>query len=142
MLQTVSRKLAESGIGALVVLNEAGGLAGIISESDVVRALSTHGLSLFALKAGDIMTSKVYVCTPHESELRVMTWMTEKQIRHMPVMDGDRVVGMVTLSDAVKQRLVRIRELAADVGRTADPEKRLGIFTRHLKSRPGSQRSF
>lgn len=134
-LHTVSEKLVQHNLGAVVVLDDAGNLAGIISERDLVRAFAGQTASLATLHARDIMTKRVYTCSPQESELRVMTWMTEREIRHMPVVDEGKVVGMVTLGEAVKYRLRKINHLVETVTNEGDEEKRFGLFTRHLLSR-------
>lgn len=137
-LLAVAHKLSQHRIGALVVLNRSGGLAGIISEADLVRALSRYGLMVGSVAVRDVMTREVHSCSPRDTEIDVMSVMAEKQIRHMPVLDGERVVGLVSLSDAVRHRLIKIRELTQEVEEEGDAERRLGLFTRHLKRRIGS----
>lgn len=132
---SLAEKLACRSIGALVVLNSEGGLAGIISERDLVRAIAKHQAAALAHTARDMMTKTVFVCSPEETEIQVMLYMLEKRIRHMPVVDGGKVVGMVSLGDAVKHRLVQIGRLLKEVDQEPNSEKRLGLFSRHLASR-------
>lgn len=139
-LLEISRRLTGHKCGALVVLSEDGGLAGIITDVDLVRALSEHGSDALSLTARDVMTRTVHTCSLQETELQIMNAMIERQIRHMPVLHDGKVVGMVTLSDAVRHRLVKIRQLSAEAEREPDHDKRLGIFTQHLKKRSASTR--
>lgn len=134
---SLAGKLARHNVGILIILKEAGGLAGVVSERDIVRALARHKAGVLSQTARDVMTRKVFVCTPEESELQVMTYMLEKHIRHMPVIEDGKVTGMVSLADAVKQRLTKIGHLIRDVAEEGDGERRLGIFSRHLKERKG-----
>jgi len=131
--QAIADKLSTHNIGAVVVLADAGKLAGIISERDLVRAVTQHKAAVFGVTAKDMMTRKVYVCTPHQTEIEVMKYMLEKHIRHMPVVDGGTVVGMVSLADAVRYRLVKIKLLFEGVGLDHEQVRDLGIFTQHLR---------
>lgn len=133
--QTIADQLAQNDIGAVVVLGEGGKLSGIISERDLVRAVAKRKEAVFASTARDLMTRKVYVCAPEETEIQIMKYMLEKRIRHMPVVSEGRVVGMVSLADAVRYRLVRIKHLFDEVAQEPDEGRRLGIFTQHLKQR-------
>lgn len=133
--QSIADKLSRHNIGVVVVLGETGKLAGIVSERDLVRAVAKRKASVFADTAKDLMTKKVYVCSPQETEIQVMKYMLDKHIRHMPVVDEGKVVGMVSLADAVRYRLIRIRHLFEEAGQEPDKDRRLGIFTQHLKHR-------
>lgn len=96
--------LRDHRIGALVV-TEGGSLAGILSERDIVRKLAeTPGQTLLQ-KVGDVMTSKVETCNTDESVISVLKRMTVGKFRHMPVVDGARLMGMVTIGDVVNYRL-------------------------------------
>lgn len=88
-------------IGAVVVLDEAGQLVGILSERDVIRH-SAEDEHVFDLKVSDIMTRNVISCVPQDETMKVANTMTEKRFRHMPVMDGGRLVGVISIGDVLK----------------------------------------
>jgi CBS domain-containing protein len=97
--------LKERGIGALVVTGAEPPLVGIFSERDVVRALATNGESTLQQKVSELMTSTVSVCKESTELNDLMTMMTDKRIRHVPVVEEDRLVGMISIGDVVKARL-------------------------------------
>lgn len=97
--------LAEHGVGALVVSPDGGAVAGIVSERDVVRALAAPGDALLDSPVSQIMTSQVRTCTPADTVDGLMVLMTEQRVRHVPVVQDGRLVGIVSIGDVVKQRL-------------------------------------
>jgi CBS domain-containing protein len=103
-------QLAEHNIGALVVVkrNE---VVGIVSERDVVRRLNERGASILTAAVADIMTSAVVSCSSADSVDSVADTMTERRIRHMPVIDDGELTGIVTIGDVV---LSRTRQLEQD----------------------------
>ena len=100
--------LAEHNIGALVVVDEAGKPMGIISERDIVRE-ATRNEQVFSKAVRDIMTKEIIVGGPHDDLISVGNTMTEKRIRHLPIMDKGKLVGIVTLGDVVKAQRDRYR---------------------------------
>ena len=116
-VQTVVDILARHRIGAVVVVDPAGGIAGIVSERDVVRAMVGDAAAVVGKTAGDIMTTKVRTCTPHDSEAELMQMMTESRIRHLPVIANGRVAGMISIGDVVKLR-IETMEAEADQMKT------------------------
>jgi CBS domain-containing protein len=97
--------LAEKRIGALVVIGAEGRLIGILSERDIVRALAKHDAAALELPLTEAMTRKVVTCVGSETLSVVMERMTEGKFRHVPVVEGDRLVGIVSIGDVVKRRL-------------------------------------
>jgi CBS domain-containing protein len=93
-------KLAAKNIGALVVLQEAE-LAGIFSERDYVRKVILKGRSSKDMKVHEIMSTRVVTVSPRTTIDECMTRMTDKRCRHLPVVDGTRVVGLVSIGDLV-----------------------------------------
>jgi CBS domain-containing protein len=98
------RQLAEHGVGAMVVQTTDGTLAGIVSERDVVRQLDQHGSGLLAWSVDRIMTKDVATCAPGDAIEDVMRLMTDRRLRHVPVVDGG-IVGIVSIGDLVKSRI-------------------------------------
>lgn len=96
--------LAEHNVGALVVVDQEA-LVGIVSERDVVRHLRQRGAELLDMPVSDIMTTDVATCTPEETVDHLMVLMTQRRIRHVPVMMGRRLVGIVSIGDVVKSRM-------------------------------------
>ena len=94
--------MAEREVGALVVLED-GRLAGIISERDYARKVILHGKSSHDIPVHEIMTVKVVTIQPEQTVDQCMTLMTSKRIRHLPVVEGDRLVGLVSIGDLVKE---------------------------------------
>jgi CBS domain-containing protein len=96
--------LKEHRIGALVVTGAASPLVGIFSERDAVRALATSGADALAFTVTELMSSEVTTCTEETSVTELMGMMTERRIRHVPVVGDGRLVGMVSIGDVVKAR--------------------------------------
>ena len=109
---TLLNSLAEHNIGALVVADK-GKVVGIVSERDVVRRIAERGAALLDAPVKQIMTSIVATCTSKDSVDSVAQTMTERRIRHMPVLDEGRLVGIVSIGDVVSSR---IRQLEKDRG--------------------------
>lgn len=105
MIMTVSHRLRLARIGAMVVLGEDGTLDGIISERDIVHGIAEHGARCLELTVADLMTRRVVTCKPDDGISRIATVMTENRIRHLPVVEGGKLVGVVSVGDVVKNRL-------------------------------------
>lgn len=93
--------MADKNVGALVVL-DGGSVAGIMSERDYARKVILHGKSSREIQVGEIMTSKVYYVSPTQDIHECMEEMTDKHVRHLPVLEGERLVGIVSIGDVVK----------------------------------------
>ncbi|MCV6586573.1 MAG: CBS domain-containing protein [Marinibacterium sp.] len=101
--------LAKHGIGSVVVSDDDGATAvGILSERDIVRELSKSGSGCLSEPVSAYMTSKLVTCGPDARIETVLTAMTEGRFRHMPVLEDDRLVGIVTLGDVVKAQLSKV----------------------------------
>jgi CBS domain-containing protein len=101
-----ARMLGANRIGALVVVGEEGGIAGILSERDIVNGIAKNGDPCLRMAVRDLMTADVVVCHENDTIDSLSQIMTSQRIRHLPVVDGDnRLVGMVTIGDVVKSRL-------------------------------------
>lgn len=97
-------ELAVHNIGAMVVVSP-DGLMGIVSERDVVRALHRRGAELLTQPVSEIMTTLVATCAPDDSVDSLSALMTTNRVRHVPVMDSGRLVGIVSIGDVVKTRM-------------------------------------
>jgi CBS domain-containing protein len=93
--------MSEKGVGALVVM-QGGAIAGMISERDYARKVILEERSSKETRVGEIMTSRVVCAQPDQSVEQCMALMTEKRIRHLPVVDGTQLLGMVSIGDLVK----------------------------------------
>ena len=94
--------MVEKNVGALVVL-DAGKMVGIFTERDYARKVILQGKSSLDTPVGEIMTFKVYYIPPSRTVEESMALMTEKRVRHLPVLDGDELVGIVSIGDVVKK---------------------------------------
>jgi len=97
--------LRDRRIGALLVTDPQGALVGILSERDIVRKLAETPGQTLPQQVKDVMTSKVQTCAPDEPLTEVLKRMTAGRFRHMPVLDGGKLAGMVTIGDVVNFRL-------------------------------------
>ena len=104
--------LARHNIGALIVADAAGKPVGILSERDIVREAAKNE-AVFARRVGDLMTRDVIMGQPHDDLQAVANTMTEKRIRHLPVMDKGKLVGIVSIGDVVKHRLSEMEHESA-----------------------------
>jgi CBS domain-containing protein len=109
----VVERLRSAGIGALLVCDEHRVIRGIVSERDIVRGLGEHGAALLSMPVSDVMTKHVRTCTPDETVAHAMAQMTAGRYRHIPVLDGGALVGMISIGDLVKHR---VREMELETG--------------------------
>ena len=93
--------MAEKNVGALVVL-DADTVVGIMSERDYARKVILHGRSSREIRVREIMTSEVYFVRPEQDIQECMAQMTEKRVRHLPALENDRLVGIISIGDVVK----------------------------------------
>jgi CBS domain-containing protein len=119
-LADVVARLHRHAIGALVVTGDGGTVDGIISERDVVRVVATRGDRALGRRVGDEMSAPVTTCTPEDDVTSLMALMTERRIRHLPVVEAGRLVGIVSIGDVVKSRVDQLerdrKELLEYVG--------------------------
>jgi CBS domain-containing protein len=121
-LAAAAKLMSEHRIGALLIRGAAGRLAGILSERDIVRALSEHGASALSLQVSEVMTRNVATCGEDDTIARIMEQMTVGKFRHMPVVTKGELVGLVSIGDVVKLRVDEIEhesEALRDYIRTA-----------------------
>lgn len=99
-------------IGAVLVLDSAGAIAGILSERDLVRAMHRQGRSVFDKKVSDLMTTPVITCSPQDPVPAIEGMMTSQRFRHVPVVEDGNLIGIISIGDVVKKR---IEEAQAEV---------------------------
>jgi len=105
-LADAAAQLRDLSVGALVVSDDGEHIDGIVSERDVVRALAAHGAGALGRTVGSVMSTDVVTCVVTDSVEQLMVAMTERRIRHLPVVDGEaRIAGIVSIGDVVKARL-------------------------------------
>lgn len=97
--------LSDHKIGAVVVSDDGEGVHGIVSERDVVRHLHTDGAGLLEAPVRQIMTAEVHTCTPDDSLEDMASRMTDRRIRHVPVLQDDKLAAIVSIGDIVKFRI-------------------------------------
>ncbi len=100
--------LSEKRIGALIVSKDGQSLDGMLSERDVVRELGKEGKEVLDRKVSELMTAKVITASPDLMASKVLQMMTEGRFRHMPVMEGGKMVGVISIGDVVKDRIQEV----------------------------------
>ncbi|MDM7931111.1 CBS domain-containing protein [Tabrizicola sp.] len=100
--------LSSRRIGAVIVSPDGKRVSGILSERDIVRELGKRGVPCLSDTVDSLMTAKIVSCTRNESTDEVLGRMTEGRFRHMPVMEGDQMVGLISIGDVVKARLMEL----------------------------------
>lgn len=103
-IASASTALVERAIGSLVVCDDAKRVLGILTERDIVQGISDHGEAALTLKASELM-SRAVICTPKVAVDQIMRVMTNERVRHLVVMVGDRIEGVVSIGDVVNSRL-------------------------------------
>jgi len=104
--------IAQNKIGALLVDDGAGTIVGILPERDIVRGMSQHGANLHDVKVSELMTSDLIRCAPGDTVNEAMAMMTDRRIRHLPVFEGEQLVGFISIGDLVKCRMLEVQSEA------------------------------
>jgi CBS domain-containing protein len=106
-VSTLIGELARHNIGAMVVV-DGDTVVGIVSERDIVRQLGERGAELLTAPVSEIMTTSVVTCTPTDSVDSLAATMTERRVRHMPVLVDGKLAGIVSIGDVVKSRITEL----------------------------------
>ena len=114
-LGEAARELATRRIGALILLDRDGRLAGILSERDVVRMIGTKGPECLSESVAEVMTRKVTTCDEEATVNEVMELMTRGRFRHIPVVERGKLIGIVSIGDLVKRRIEDAEREAEDM---------------------------
>jgi CBS domain-containing protein len=107
-LTEVARKLAAKRIGAVVITERDGSVSGIVSERDIIRALATEGPASLDWPVSEVMTRNVHSCSEADTIDRLMSLMTARRIRHLPIMEDGALVGIVSIGDVVKHHIAEV----------------------------------
>lgn len=104
----VCSKMASKRIGAVVIVGDHGHVAGIISERDIIRTLAEHGAATLSLPVSEIMTRDVVSCQETTTVDELMGMMTQGRFRHLPVIEDDALVGIISIGDVVKNHVAEV----------------------------------
>jgi CBS domain-containing protein len=104
-LEEAARELNARRVGAIVVLDAEGALSGVLSERDIVREIAKSGPKALSQRVSDAMTKAVITATPEETVDAGMARMTDRRVRHLPVIAGGKLVGIISIGDLVKRKI-------------------------------------
>lgn len=107
--------LRRHGIGALIVSRDGAAVEGILSERDVIHTLADHGSGALDLDIAQLMSRRVITCKPEDSIADLMALMTERRIRHLPVIAEGKLAGIVSIGDVVKGRIDEVESEATSM---------------------------
>jgi len=102
---TAAKVLSEKRIGALIVSGDGQSLDGMLSERDIVRELGKRGTEIMTEPVSAMMTAKVITASPDDVSVQALEKMTAGRFRHLPVMEGGRMIGVISIGDVVKHRI-------------------------------------
>ena len=108
-VKTAAEVLAKHRIGAVIVSRDGAIVDGILSERDIVRALGTRGVATLDLQVQDLMTAEVVGCKPEDTAISVLEKMTDGRFRHMPVIEANAMIGVISIGDVVKARITEVQ---------------------------------
>jgi CBS domain-containing protein len=106
LVSQIAELLSERRIGAVLVMDTAEQMLGIVSERDIVRCLAANGTRTLDMTAGQLMTRAVQVARPETTVDEAMQVMTAGRFRHLPVIDHDTLIGLISIGDVVKARIM------------------------------------
>jgi len=130
-IRTAAERMARHAIGALVIVDAVGTIAGMVLEADVVRAVAAGEEAMASTAIRNVMRPATLTCSPDSTEAELMTMMSETGAQHIPVVRNGHLAGVVSLGDVVRLRVEKIREVMADIERQVDQER----FTSNLQRR-------
>jgi CBS domain-containing protein len=111
-ISAIAALLHQNRIGAVLVV-EAGAILGLVSERDICAGLHTHGAGILTALAAEIMSAPVITTPPSTTVTEAMAIMTDRRFRHLPVVDGSQILGLVSIGDLVKRRIEEAEAEAA-----------------------------
>lgn len=104
-LEATAAVLFARKIGAVIVQDAGGGVVGVLSERDIVRGVAQGGAAVLSRPVKDFMSGNVVSCRLQDTVIEVMGRMSDRRIRHLPVIEGGKLVGMISIGDVVKRRI-------------------------------------
>lgn len=107
-IEEIALRLAQRKIGAIVIVGDAGKVAGIISERDLIRLIAEHGAAALTMTARDGMTREVVCCSRTSTLDEIMEAMTNGRFRHLPVIEDGTLVGIISIGDVVKHHTAEV----------------------------------
>lgn len=108
-LHEIAKKLAAKKIGAIIIVGDKGELTGIVSERDIIRAISERGAEALSTPVGEVMTRAVISCSENSRVDELMEKMTKGRFRHLPVVDDDEaLIGIVSIGDVVRNHVAEV----------------------------------
>ncbi|HVZ09493.1 CBS domain-containing protein [Rhodopila sp.] len=107
LISEVAAILNEHRIGAVLVIDHANQLLGVVSERDIVRSLAANGARTLEMTAGQLMTRALHLAHPDTTVAEAMQMMTAGRFRHLPVVDHEALIGLVSIGDVVKARIMQ-----------------------------------
>ena len=122
-MRALAHSFKTEAVGAMLVLDDKGALQGIISERDLACGIDEYGIDLPQMRVSDLMTRSVVTCAPDDSVAAVANVMTQRRIRHLPVVVNGAVVGLISIGDVLKYRLDEV-QLEASVLRDVARSRR------------------
>ena len=114
-ITALSQALRANSVGAAVVSGNGQSIDGVITERDVVNGLSKHGAQLHAMAVSELMTAKVITCSPHDTVASVASTMMARRIRHVPVEEDGRLLGMLSIRDMLNERIDQLQQATAQL---------------------------
>jgi len=114
-IQELAKALMARKIGAAVVSDHDGAVVGVISERDIIQCVAEHGAECLSCEVRELMTAAVITCGPDTKIDDVMGLMTERRIRHIPVLESGALVGIVSIGDVVKDRIAEVEREASQL---------------------------
>ena len=109
-ISEVVQILSSRRIGAVVVMDSVDQLLGMVSERDIVNSLAANGAAALEMTAGQLMTHGLKTATPHTTDAEAMTMMTCGRFRHLPVLENGILIGLISIGDAVKARIMQTEQ--------------------------------
>jgi len=138
-LKAVADLMLDHRVGALVVM-KSGKAVGLISERDIVEALSCHSHAAGLIRLQEILSSRFIVVSPEETIRRAMSTMTRERVRHLPVIDEGKLVGIVSMGDIVKHLIEELELETIDRQQEISPPTATTRFVDHGRFRKGLRR--
>ena len=114
-IESITKTLTKARVGVVMVVNDDGSLAGIVSERDIVRFIAREGKKALSQPASTIMTKKIVSCGLTDNVTSLMGVMTENRIRHLPIIVNDKLEGVISIGDVVKARIEAAEREAAEM---------------------------